>query len=269
MMSAIQTVRVIVPVYQSHFNELERRSFDNTCSVLSAYPITLLKPQQACLDELHAERFGNVTVTEVSDEWLGLKNGIQGYNRMMMSAQFYELFLDTEYIFICHLDAWVFTDELRQWCDKDYDLVAPTWPLPPRYRHFPFCQWLWLKQRLTPADKMARFRTFNKIGNGGFSLRRVSTFLDACKCYAREIEQFNLLTDPLHNEDIFWATVPQQFRLPSVSEAVSFGFDVKPQLCYRLNGGRLPMGCHGFHKDQYRKFWRRFIPALNDKGSEA
>jgi hypothetical protein len=257
------TVKVVIPVYQSHFNELERCSFDNTCSMLSDYPIVVVKPQQIQLDELHAERFPNVETIDVSDEWLGTKNGIQGYNRMMLSAQFYELFLDTEYIFICHLDAWIFSDQLRQWCDKDYDLLAPTWPLPPRFSHFPFKQWLQLKQRLTPADKVERFRTFNKIGNGGFSLRRVDVFLDACKAYASEIEQFNGQNHPLYNEDIFWALVPQQLRRATVSDAISFGFDVKPELCYRLNGHQLPMGCHGFHKPLYRKFWSQFIPALN------
>jgi hypothetical protein len=35
-------VKVIVPVYQSHFTELERRSLDNTCKVLSAHPIVVV-----------------------------------------------------------------------------------------------------------------------------------------------------------------------------------------------------------------------------------
>jgi hypothetical protein len=254
-------VKVVVPVYQSHFTELERRSFDNTCKVLSAHPIVVVKPEGVDVSELGLER-PNVTTMDVSDEWLGTKNGIQGYNRMMLSPHFYALFPDTQYIFICHVDAWMFSDQLNDWCNKGYDHIAPTWPLPPRYRHFPFRQWLWLKQKLTPADKLVRFKTFNKIGNGGFSLRRVNVFLDACKTYASDIELFNQYNDSLHNEDIFWALVPQQLRLPSVEEAISFGFDVKPQLCYELNHRQLPMGCHGFNKELYRDFWKQFIEVL-------
>ena len=66
-------------------------------------------------------------VREVSDEWLGRKNGIAGYNRMMLSAGFYELFRDYEYLLICHTDAWIFRDELADWCRRGYDCVAAPW----------------------------------------------------------------------------------------------------------------------------------------------
>ena len=257
-------VKVLIPIYRSSLSELERKSLANTCQVLAAYPIVIVKPASVQAEELRKD-FPQVQLMDVSDEWLGKKNGVQGYNQMMLSSHFYELFLDVDYIFICHLDAWVFSDQLGYWCAKGYDHIAPTWPLPPRYRHFPFRQWLRLKKKLTPADKIKRFRTFDKIGNGGFSLRRVSVFLDACKSYAPEIEQFNSQFDSLHNEDIFWALVPQQFNLPSVSEAIQFGFDVKPALCFQLNGYQLPIGCHGVHKEQYRAFWQQYIPALAEE----
>jgi hypothetical protein len=35
-----------------------------------------------------------------------------------LSASFYERFLDTKYILIYQLDAFVFKDELQEWCDK-------------------------------------------------------------------------------------------------------------------------------------------------------
>lgn len=63
----------------------------------------------------------------MSDEWLGHKNGIAGYNRMMLSAGFYSCSAITNISLICHTDAWIFRDELADWCRRGYDCVAAPW----------------------------------------------------------------------------------------------------------------------------------------------
>lgn len=68
---------------------------------------------------------GKVNYMPVSDTWLGVRNGIAGYNQMMLSREFYQLFNDTEYLLICHTDAWIFRDELEDWCKKDMTVSLP------------------------------------------------------------------------------------------------------------------------------------------------
>ncbi len=255
-------VKVIVPFYKDTLNQWESEALANNMCVLAAYPVVFLKPEGLDLSAI-ARRYPRAEVMSVSDDWLGTRRGIAGYNEMMMSADFYALFADTEYILICHTDAWLFRDELAEWCHAGYDHVAAPWPLRPRYQHFPLKQWLALKHRFcTPVHGISRLQMYGRIGNGGLSLRRVSAFREACVRHAAEIDGFNRLTDTMHNEDIFWALVPTELKVPAVEEALRFAFDLKPRVCWRLNGRQLPMGCHGYRHKSRVGFWRKFIPGI-------
>ena len=87
----------------------------------------------------------------------------QGYNEMMMSEKFYELFSDYEYILICHVDAWLFRNELVEWCRKGYDHVAAPWPMRPRYGRFPLKQYLKLKLWLKPKRKIIHCQMLERL----------------------------------------------------------------------------------------------------------
>jgi Protein of unknown function (DUF5672) len=77
------------------------------------------------------------------------------HGKLLLSDRFYLSFLDYEYILIHHLDALVFRDELMEWCAAGYDYIGAPWLLSPDTPHI----------------------TASKVGNGGFSLRRVRSFL--------------------------------------------------------------------------------------------
>lgn len=255
------SVKVVIPFYKETLNQWESKALANNMQVLSAHPTVFLKPDGLSVASLTA-KYPQAEVLNVSENWLGTKRGIAGYNEMMMSQAFYDLFGDTEYILICHTDAWVFRDELSIWCGAGYDLVAAPWPLRPRYRYFPFKQFLTLKKRFSRSSHgFSRWDLLEKIGNGGLCLRRVSAFSAACMRYAEDIKRLSNQPGGVY-EDAFWALIPQELRYPSVDTALRFAFDVKPEVCYDLNNRQLPMGCHGFMHRSRAKFWQRFIPEL-------
>lgn len=90
----------------------------------------------------------------------------QAITRLMLSRVFYETFSDYKYILIYHLDALVFSDQLLEWCAQGYDYIGPPW----------------LKCKDSPEAG------FSVVGNGGFSLRRVSSFLRVMDSQKPEIE---------------------------------------------------------------------------------
>ena len=100
---------------------------------------------------------------------------------------------------------------------------------------------------------------YGRIGNGGLSLRRVASFKEGCLRYAETIEKYLKGGSHLYNEDVFWATIPQDFRYPDWREALEFAFDTNPAYCYRLMGKHLPMGCHSWTKPKMWRFWKNFI----------
>jgi hypothetical protein len=68
------------------------------------------------------KKYSNISVESFPKRYF---ENIEGYNELLLSASFYERFLDTKYILIYQLDAFVFKDELQEWCDKGYDYIAP------------------------------------------------------------------------------------------------------------------------------------------------
>ena len=58
-----------------------------------------------------------------------------GYNRLLLTTQFYEKFLDYDYILIYHLDALLFRDELTMWCGQGYDYIGAPWRDDDVHRH--------------------------------------------------------------------------------------------------------------------------------------
>ncbi|MBQ6653747.1 MAG: hypothetical protein IJM81_10235 [Prevotella sp.] len=237
----MKDVSIIIPIYHTRFRPFEQASLHNTIEKLGHRDIVILKPEGLDTHELE-EQYPMVRTVSVSNQWLGTQNGIAGYNEMMLSKQFYQLFADSRYILICHLDAWIFRDELDHWTSQGYDIVAAPW-LAPRLR-MPFAH--------TPPK--------NRVGNGGLCLRRVEACISACDAYADTIARYRSLSDHLHNEDVFWAVEPKEFRYPDVKTAVAFAIDVQPRRCYKLNDCRLPMGCHDFDKKSRRRFWQQFFP---------
>ena len=254
-------VKVLVPVYRPVLTVQERASLAQTVRVLGSHPIVLLHPADVPVGSIAAE-FPAVQTMAVSPEWLGSRNGIAGYNRMMLSAAFYDLFADTEYILICHTDAWIFRDELAAWCDRGYDCVAAPW-IRRRVYDLPLLggYLAWRRRRAERRGRTLRQSLYGRIGNGGLSLRRVESFRRACERYRETAEHYLARPHHLHNEDVFWALVPDGFRYPDWKEALGFSFDTNPAYCWRLTGGRLPMGGHSWSKPRMYRFWRRIIPA--------
>lgn len=253
-------LQVVVPVYRSVLDGRERASLAQTVRVLGGRPIVLLHPSDVDVGGIAAE-FPTLRPLAVSPEWLGTRNGIGGYNRMMLSPAFYDLFADTTYILICHTDAWIFRDELDAWCRRGYDCVAAPWIRRPVYGSPLLSSYLaWRRRRAASRGETLRQSLYGRVGNGGLSLRRVDRFRRACEQYRRVAERY--LSEPhhLHNEDVFWALVPRDFRYPTQEEALAFSFDANPASCYRLTAGRLPMGCHSWSKPRMYRFWRQFIP---------
>lgn len=249
-------VKIVIPLYRNRLDDDEYKSLSNNLHILNRYPILFLLPEGMTPPAVTA---GYETM-RVSSKWLGAQNGIAGYNRMMMSRAFYTLFADCEYILICQTDAWIFRDELDEWCGKGFDYVGAPWPRRSIYDLFFVRMWLKIRKRIFGrSGRPLRQDGFDRVGNGGLSLRRVESHILACEHYADIISEYGNHIGNLYNEDFFWATVPAEFRYPTVDEALRFSFDVHPAYCYRRTGSRLPFGCHGWSKKRYKKFWRRFI----------
>ncbi len=150
------TAAIIIPIYKSHITDLERLSLSRCATVLRKHPLVLAGPRS--LDYSCYKQVVNHASVATFDDAFFLS--LEGYSRLMLSPQFYETFSHYSYILMYQLDAFVFNDKLLFWCDKNFDYIGA--PL-----------------RDTEGQWIG-------VGNGGFSLRKTSSFLKVLYSTAKE-----------------------------------------------------------------------------------
>lgn len=290
----INSCIIVIPVYKVECSTVEQASFRQCFSVLRNYDICLITFKELDLTfySNEAKRLGKDFHVEYFDK--SYFTSVEGYNLLCLNKDLYERFVHQyEYMFIYQLDAWVFRDELQDWCDKGYDyLGAP-----------------WFEDISDNEDNPIYTKRIEGVGNGGLTLRRIKYCLEVLSCNQylpyikprllwkmswhkhRVIKGRNIVIAffmvvmiitlktfgfrnsfywYLHNEKkrpnedyIFslWAChsyLMKSPHIPSALEAATFSFEVNPSYLYEKTG-KLPFGCHAFEKWEYEEFWKKYI----------
>lgn len=214
-----------------------------------------------------------------ADKYFG---SAKAHNRLMTSERFYRAFSDYQFVLNYHLDALVFSDQLLFWCEKNFDYIGAPWI---KHPDAPYA-----------GDRSQE----GLVGNGGFSLRKVDSFLRVLRSTAYQIDPeaywnryyrgkplfTRLLNYPKKmvkrirkwnnvkkevaaygfNEEHFWVHraghyIPE-FHIATVDEALPFAFECMPRYCFEKNNRSLPFGCHAWEKYD-RSFWEQFIRQSN------
>jgi hypothetical protein len=257
---------VIIPIYKSVLSPYEQISLRQCCKVLGNHPITLIKPHALAIDS-YLSYHADYLIESFDDEYF---KDVSGYNRLMLSSGFYERFLNYEHILIYQLDAFVFKDDLLRWCRKGYDYIGAPW------LGTPFQGNIFRKRAYNGQLDKAYYRNIkqegtilpidmqfiNRVGNGGFSLRRVRKFYEICRQEQEMIAYYNQHNEHhFFNEDVFWSLEvnrsQKKLKIPGYKEAVGFSIEFNPEYAFKLNKGRLPFGCHAW--DLYSGFWWKIL----------
>ena len=179
-MSRKKEVAVLMPFHKQEMSESEVFSFKNNCQKLKGYPIYLLLPSG-----LSAAPFLKVTprikVAYFSKHFF---DSYFGSNQFWIQSIVYDYFKDYKYILKCELDAYVFRDELTDWCNEGYDFIGAPWVnnftrkrMIANAMHSDNFLVSFIKKQLNLNNK----DRVNFVGNGGFSLRNVTTFRLICR----------------------------------------------------------------------------------------
>lgn len=241
---------VVIPVYKPRLTAHEEVSYGRCLQVLGGRKIVLVAPKGLDL--------GNYLLED--RDW-GVRrfprrffSGIAQYNKLMLSPGFYRQFLDYSYILVHQLDAFVFSDQLRAWCAREYDYIGAPWPGGMRIAPISF----WGSEHIRRLLPFWNRRRLCYVGNGGFSLRRVRSCI-------RLLDKHRLIAKLWAvNEDGFFSAYGQAeswFRIPSAGTAAAFSFEKEPRTLYERNRSRLPFGCHAWAKWDIA-FWRPIFATL-------
>ncbi|RZK26391.1 MAG: hypothetical protein EOO43_02950 [Flavobacterium sp.] len=271
-------VVVTVPVYKEQMTDGEILSLKQLSHTLHSYPIVLVCPLGL---NVEAYQFICPSITIRSFDPIFFEN-IDGYNKLLLATEFYEVFAEYKFILIHQLDAYIFRNELQYWCDRNYDYIGAPW-----------------FRGMAHADKKSEIIG---VGNGGLSLRKIESSIRILKRTQKlrnlrfwwfksrlqsvvtfpsvlkmlrskfKIASLNRLNELLFyhgtNEDYFWTEISgrtfRDFKIAPAEEAMRFSFEVNPSLLYQMNVNKLPFGCHAWEKYE-PEFWKQFIadPQLN------
>ncbi|MGY5847473.1 DUF5672 family protein [Salegentibacter sp. HM20] len=245
-------VAVVIPVYKSALSHSEELSLKQCLKILGDFRIIF-----ACPKGFDRENFKNLNISfsEFSPDYF---KSISDYNRLMLSLEFYEAFLEYEYILLYQLDAFVFRNELLEWCEKGYDYIGAPWLATNNL----------VSKALKPfqsAKKKKRKPIFFEVGNGGLSLRKTQTFYKITRGLKKLIhKELKDHSEGIYAiEDVFWSLKAPQyypdFSKPGYKEAAAFALDRKPALGMKILNNSLPFGCHGFEKPKVKSFWEPII----------
>lgn len=252
-------VKVVIPLYKTDLNEWEYNTLQNNIQVLSAHKIVVVCPENLEVKNIHL--LNQIKDLEVQRFKSDFFKGISGYNKLMVSPEFYERFLNTDFILICQTDAFIFRDELISWCNKNYAYIGAPWIASKNNLINIICRKISDFQDIIIGKKPKNREHFLKVGNGGLSLRKVKIHYQIAMEFKDWInEHINQRDKSIYNqEDIIWSLKAKEFNpnfnIPTYLEAVSFAIDRKPELAFKLNNNQLPFGCHGFNKKKVKKFW--------------
>lgn len=260
----MKKVAIVIPIYRSVTPD-EQISLNHLNKFLKSYDLYLVIP-----NSLDAKRFNKIRAKKIirfaSENFANLRT----YSSLLNTKDFYQPFTNYEYILIYQLDTLVFSDQLNFWCNKGYDYIGA-----------PF---------FNPKIGRLSYKLGSPIsgGNGGFSLRRVSSFIKVIELaeglairgsddplIRRLWFILSVLTGKSHdiwlkakpkdypfNEDGFWSYEASKyypkFKVAPFKEALQFSFERFPEKCFELNGENLPFGCHAWTRyDQ--SFWEKYL----------
>ena len=227
-------VIVVIPVYKEFLSETEKTALMQARIILKNYPICLMAPEK-----MHDFLTSKFLKTEFFPDYNFIN--IMSYSKLLLNPEFYQRFVDYNYILIYQLDAFVFYDKLNYFCSLNYDYIG--------------------------SPMSFSWQKYGRVGNGGLSLRKVSSCIRVTENFyeiATKEEDRKIF---INGEDKFFSycgkSIDIDFHTPNVMIANQFAIMYNISHCYeRLSENNLPFGCHGWSKRQHFLIWRPYIKKI-------
>ncbi|WP_373148896.1 DUF5672 family protein [Bacteroides finegoldii] len=255
---------VVIPIYRLELSIEESIALKQCVTVLKDYSLVIVKPESLNVHTILSEH--PILKTESFPD--GHFVSLRAYNKLVLIPSFYLRFQQYQYMLIYQLDAYVFKDELLYWANKGYDYIGAPWLSDVKALQNKRSQRRLLRAyawyMVTGNEKRRTEEAFRyQVGNGGFSLRKISKMIKVTRFYKRKINLYMDDNEDFYPEDVFllaeltnWLC---RLRKPKFKEALRFSIETNPEWGYHYNHNELPFGCHDWNHPDYAPFWHQII----------
>ena len=241
---------IIIPIYNIKPVESEIKSISRTLSVLKDYDTYFIHPFL-----MDTSAYEEIIADSVNDE-IGRKLNVhfkpfrkkyfksnKTYSRLMLSDQFYRMFLEYEYMLIAQTDTYILNTEhtLEEFIEISREKKYDYWGAP--WTDGPFKKPYTLKDRFKLP--VVKHPEQVKVGNGGFSLRHVS---NTCNLVIRKKNLIDFYWR--FNEDLFfsWFAIDPDNRYNAASFEEALTFALEANMKEEIEKGNIPFAVHAWEK---------------------
>ncbi len=233
----------VIPIYKEKHDKLEVLSLKQYNTIMHNYDVCIVHPKSLDVESYKTYLdTNNVFDIGFDDNFF---SNIKQYSQLCLDYDFYNTFSDYEYILIYQPDCWVFNDTLEEWCDKGYDYIGG--PIYSKLSNWP---------SVVKGGRPA-------VGNGGLSLRKISTMLKITDRNGYVYNKKKDIWDKVEYEDMFICDGISQLiylNIPNYKEAEKFSYDCLPVKFDVDKAANEIFGCHRVFT--MGRVWKKVIPEL-------
>ncbi len=124
----VNKTAVAVPLYKafSDLDVIEKISLQQLCKILHPYDIYFVTHSEIDVEEYKYKTGKKLRIKRINFNKSYFEN-IEGYNRLLLSFEFYNTFKAYNYILITQLDVFIFSDQLPHFTNLSYDYIGAPW----------------------------------------------------------------------------------------------------------------------------------------------
>lgn len=228
---------IVIPYYKASINELEKVSIMQALKTLKHYRKAFLVPNSFSVKIIPFD--STCEIKKYPDKCFS--STVQ-YSRLMLSPDFYKEFRVYKYMLIYQLDAFVFSDNLKYFCQLGYDYIGAPW------------------FRSSGAFGFVK----GHVGNGGLSLRHIVNTIRVLETNMDLLSNERLFNLTNIGEDMVLSYLGNNpnydYKIAPLGVAKDFSLECDFQKAYSQLDTTLPFGCHHWWNGDF-EIWRQYVLA--------
>ena len=249
-----KTFCIIIPIYNETPNPIEKLSLTRLNNLIGElnYDVYFVTYKGLNIDE-YLKLYPNAKISYFDKYFF---QNTETYSQLCLNYDFYNTYNEYDYMFIYQTDCYLVNDNFYEFTALDYDYIgAPIFSTD--------CGWPTIKK--VNGEEVYQ----PVIGNGGFSMRKISTFIEITDPNGEFRQTLNVTDEQIKQilfEDLFiCVTLPKTYdiRIAPLKVGLSFAWDMSVDVIYNLWGyHKLPMCIHAWDKNI--RFWQLHIPDIKN-----
>lgn len=217
---------IVIPIYKS-FDNLSDDEISSLFQIVkickNKYEISIVCPNN--LDISGYENIYNFSFNFTDPSFFTSR---YSYSNLCVDYNFYKSYEYYNYMLIYQLDSWCFSDKLEYFCSLGYDYIGAIHKI----------------KNIEDSDN-------GEVGNGGLSLRKISSFL-------RVLENKNYKNLKILEDEVFTKLLKNELNIAPKEIAYTFSIGQYPEIFLQKQTS-LPFGCHAYKRNNRWDYWEKYI----------